>query len=327
MSESALSAAGGAAARSAEDTVLVTGGAGFLGSRVVRMLSDEARYHVLATDIASSPKSDALAQLPNVEFRAMDLRDRDSLGDAVRSVGNIVHLAAVRLRASQAQPRQGFEVNVSATFDLLTMAADNGIRAFVYGSSQQLYGTFPDPDHPPFREEDGAVGPDVSLYGAAKLASEAFLAPFSVVGGFSYLALRFGGIYGPDAAEKSNSWAMLEALRAIDAGESVRIPWSKDSLHALVFVEDAARAVVRALELPLCNVAVNVTGDPVSSDELYSTLTRLYGADTASLEFSAERSRYQRVDQSRLRTGFGLRGATPLETGLQSIVDWHCASR
>jgi UDP-glucose 4-epimerase len=238
-----------------------------------------------------------------------------------------VHLAAVRLQASQAQPRQGFEVNVSATFDLLTMAADHELRAFVYGSSQQLYGTFPDPDHAPFREEDGAVGSEVSLYGAAKLASEAFLVPFSAVGGFSYLALRFGGIYGPDAAEKSNSWAMLDALRAIDAGQPVSVPWSKDSLHALVFVDDAARAVVRALELPLRNVAVNVTGDPVSSYELYSTLMRLYGAGTAGLEFSAERSRYQRVDQSRLRTGFGCPEMTTLDTGLQSIVDWHRSSR
>jgi UDP-glucose 4-epimerase len=59
----------------------------------------------------------------------MDLRDRDNLENAVRSVRDIVHLAAVRLKASQAQPRHGFEVNVSATFNLLSMAADHRIRA------------------------------------------------------------------------------------------------------------------------------------------------------------------------------------------------------
>ena len=141
------------------NNVLVTGAAGFVGTRVVEMLAREGHHEVLATDVVRSPRSDALAELPGVEFRAMDLRDRDRLAEAVRSVDAVAHLAAMRLKASDAQPREGFGVNVAATFDLLTAAAEHGIRAFVYGSSQQLYGSFSEEPDAPMREEDGCGGP------------------------------------------------------------------------------------------------------------------------------------------------------------------------
>ena len=315
------------ASRAPGSRVLVTGAAGFVGARVVAMLSSEGSHDVLATDVVTSPKSDALAELPGVEFRAMDLRDRDRLAEVVGSVEAVAHLAAMRLKASDAQPREGFGVNVAATFDLLSVAADRGIRAFVYGSSQQLYGSFSEEPDAPMREEDGAVGRDVSMYAAAKLACEAFLPPFAARGGFDYLALRFGSIYGPDAAEHSNSWMMLEALRAVDRSEKARVTWSKDSRHSLVYVDDAARAVVRAIDLPLRNVAVNVVGEPASTGDIYSTLLRLYGASPEDIEFEHQRRRYQLVDNERLRTSFGCPPETSLEAGLQAIVNWHNASR
>lgn len=315
------------APRTAGSRVLVTGAAGFVGSRVVAMLSAEGRHEVLATDVVRSPISDTLAGLPGVEFREMDLRDQDRLSTAVGSVQAVAHLAAMRLKASDAQPREGFDVNVVATFDLLSAAADRGIRAFVYGSSQQLYGSFAEEPDAPMREEDGAVGRDVSMYAAAKLACEAFLPPFAARGEFDYLALRFGSIYGPAAAEHSNSWMMLEALRAVDRGEKARVTWSKDSRHSLVYVDDAARAVVRAIDLPVRNVAVNVVGQPASTGDIYSTLLRLYGANSEDVEFTPERRRYQLVNNARLTTEFGCPPETSLEAGLQAIVNWHNASR
>jgi UDP-glucose 4-epimerase len=290
------------------------------------MLSSQGRHEVLATDAVTTQKSDALAGLARVEFRAMDLRDQDRLSEAVRSVHAVAHLAAMRLKASDSQPREGFSVNVAATFDLLTAASEHGIRAFVYGSSQQLYGSFSSEPDSPVLEEDGAVGRDVSMYAAAKLACEAFLPPFASRGGFGYLALRFGSIYGPDAAEHSNSWMMLEALRAVDRGEKPRVSWSRDSRHSLVYVDDAARAVVRAIDLPLRNAAVNVVGEAASTGEIYSTLLRLYGANPQDVEFTPDRRRYQLVDNKRLRTSFGCPPETGLEAGLQAIVNWHNAS-
>ncbi len=303
--------------------VLVTGAAGFLGSRVVELLSRQGRHTVLATDIVDSPRSEALAALPRVRFGSMDLRDADQVAGAVRSVDAVVHLAALRLKASDASPHEGFNVNVVSTFGLMAAAAEQGVRVFVYGSSQQLYGSFSQEPISAMREEDGAVGRDVSLYAAAKLACEAFLPPFAKRGCFAYLALRFGSIYGPDAAEHSNSALMLEGLRAVDRGERARVTWSEDSRHSLIYVDDAARAAVRAIDLPIRDVAVNVVDKPASTREIYSTLMRLHGASPEDVEFNPDRRRYQLVDGERLRTAFGCPPVTGLEAGLRSIVMSH----
>ena len=120
---------------------------------------------------------------------------------------------------------------------------------------------------------------------------------------------------------------MLEALRAVDRGETPRVGWSRDSRHSLVYVDDAARAVVRAIDLPLRDVAVNVVGETASTLDIYSTLLGLYGADPQHVEFTPGRRRYQLVDNERLKTAFGCPPQTSLEAGLQAIVNWHNASR
>ena len=84
--------------------------------------------------------------------------------------------------------------------------------------------------------------------------------------------------------------------------------------------------MVRAIDLPLRNVAVNVVGEPASTGDIYSTLLRLYGANPEDVEFTPDRRRYQLVDNERLRTSFGCPPETSLEAGLQAIVNWHNAS-
>ena len=308
-------------------TVLVTGAAGFLGSRVVRLLSEQGRYHVIGTDVVTSPKSEELAKLPGVEFRAMDLRDRTALAEAVREANHIVHLAAMRRKAAEERPREGFDVNVGATYDLLSLAAEHTVRTFVYGSSHLVYGAFSDPHRAPFREEDDSARPGLSMYSAAKLACEAFLAPFSDIGGFGYVALRFGGIYGPDAAPGSNSSLMLDVLAALDRNEKPGVSWSRDSRHTLIFVDDAARATVKALAVPAPTTAINVVGESVTTREVYSTLVRLYGHDPEILDWRDERTRYQLVSNERLGSVLDCPPATTLEAGLQSLIEWHRASR
>lgn len=310
-----------------QGTVLVTGAAGFLGSRVVSKLSEEGHHRVIATDVVTSPKSDALAALPGVEFRALDLRDHTALELSVAESSHVVHLAAVRGQASQARPREGFEVNVGATHDLLTLAGSQGVRRFVYGSSHLVYGAFLDPHRARYVEEEGSVRPGLSLYAAAKLACEALMAPLSQTGGFTSVALRFGGIYGPGAAPDSNSGAMVAALQALDRGERPGIAWSRDTLQALIYVDDAARAVVKAVDSSADSFAVNVVGEPVSCADIYSTLVRLYGHEADVLDWQEERYRYQLVSGDRLRSDLQCPPVTTLEDGLRSIIEWHIAAK
>ena len=306
-------------------TVVVTGAAGFLGSHVVELLSAAGRFEVIATDVAGSPRSDALAALPGVRFQPADLRDTQALEDLVRAADGIVHLAAVRGKASDAHPRLGaYDVNVGATFDLVSLAARHRVRRFVYGSSHLVYGAFDDPHHAPFTEDQAAVGRGLTLYSAGKLA----------VGGADRggLRRRRAGLPGaalrhdlrPPGEPRLQQRAPARAAGRDRPGEKAPIPWTRDTVHALTYVTDAALAAVRALEVEWdTRGAVNVVGPPVTAEELYSTLVARYGGDPDDLDWRGERSRYQLVSAERLRTVLGLETLTSLEDGLSAIIDWY----
>jgi UDP-glucose 4-epimerase len=303
--------------------VLVTGGAGFVGSSVVELLAGTGRV-VRAVDVVDNDRSADLASLPGVSYVAVDLRDREATDRLLEGVSHVIHLAAVRSRSSDANPRLSHEVNVDATYDLFAGAARHGVQRVVFGSSHTVYGAFADPDTYPFREyETGGSGRGLSLYAATKLCAEAYLEALASSGGLEYVSLRFGTIYGPRVAEGSNSASMLDVLRALDAGTPAAVPWKADSRHGLVHVDDVAASCVRALDCPSANMAINVVGDPVTAHDIYSTLVRLYGEDPDALAWSDTRTRYQAADRTRMRLVLGMAECVPLEQGLQSVIDWH----
>jgi UDP-glucose 4-epimerase len=311
---------GGAAVRR---TVVVTGAAGFLGSHVVELMSDAGDIDVIATDVVRSERTEALASLPGVRFQAVDLRDASAVAEILARCDSVVHLAAVRTKAAVARPREAYDINVGASYDLMSLATAHSVRRFIFGSSQSVYGKFADPHVSPFREEEAAVRAGLSMYAASKLAGEAFLAAFADSGGLQYLSLRFGGLYGPRVHIDSNGGLLLEALQALDGGQRAAIPWARDSVHTLTYVKDAATAVLRALEVHQTCMAVNVVGEPVSAERMYTALAKLAGKDTSELDWRNQRTRYQLVSSERLRTVLGLEQQTSLEDGLSELIGWH----
>jgi UDP-glucose 4-epimerase len=305
-------------------TVLVTGAAGFLGSHVVERLSGLGTCDVIATDRVESQQSASLAALPRVEFRAFDLRDRGPVEAAVAECSSIVHLASVLTSASVADPRSALEINVGVTHDLAALAAQLHIQRFVYGSSHATYGTFQEPQRPAFTEADAGVRPDMSLYGASKLAAEAFLNAFADKGGAPCIALRFGTIYGPRINPQSNGAMLLRVFDALDRGEAPAVDWARDAVHGLIYVRDAAEAAVLALAAPAgCCPAINVVGDPISSEDLYETAVSLYGGDPRCISWHPSRTRYQWVSRALMREELHYEPRTSLTTGLQSVIAWH----
>lgn len=313
----------GQSAEPVRPRVLVTGAAGFLGLPVVEMLSAAGLHDVVATDIVESGSSRHLARLPHVEFRQMDLLDSVALAASVSGVNAIIHLAAVRTKSAASRPRDAVDLNVGVTFELATHAVAHGVPRIVYGSSQAVYGSFPDPDMPRLGEEDAIVRPGLSVYGASKLASEAFLQ--AVIGGgeTSYVALRLGTLYGPRISRDSNNGTLIDVLEAMNAGTRPQVPWATTSLHTMTYVSDAAEAVVRALDAPPECTAINVVGEPVSADEVYTTLVRLYGGDPSTIEWRDDRTRYQLVSRTRMRDVLGFEPRVSLADGLLSFIEWY----
>lgn len=304
-------------------TLLVTGAAGFLGSRVVELLSQTTDHRVLAVDVVQNPRSKEIDQLPNVQFQALDLRDADAMESVVAQAGAIVHLAAIRTQAAKVRPKDAHDVNVGTTYDLLTLATNHGVERFVFGSTNTLYGPYLDPEAPPCREDEPWVCRGINMYAATKLASEAYLEAFSGLGGPSYLALRIGPIYGPRVSPGSNGSMSVDVLQALDAGERPSLSWTADSIHSFVYVDDVAKAIIAALTAAQANMAINVVGAPVTTEAFVSRLIDLYGQNARDIEWRGERVRYQRVSQDRMREVLGFVPETTHDQGLRAVIDWH----
>jgi UDP-glucose 4-epimerase len=303
--------------------VLVTGAAGFVGSHVVEVLAGDPHTTVTATDASGEKRLAELGHLDTVTSQVSDLRDHDAISTLVAGVDVIVHLAAVRTQASASRPRLAHEVNVGATYDLLTAARDAGCRRVVFGSSHTVYGSFTDAHREPFAEDAPWVCSGINMYAATKLAAEAYLESFASSGGPEYLALRLGNIYGPRTSPGSNGALTTDLIRAVRGGETPHIPWAASAQHALIHVQDVAEAIRRAVFVEASNMAINVVGRPRTSREIYGTLAQLVGADPDSIEWDEERTRHQLVSQARMEHVLKFSPAVGLEDGLRSVISWY----
>jgi UDP-glucose 4-epimerase len=305
------------------DTVLVTGASGFIGSHLVEALNSSGRYQVIATDAQLSARAAAFASLPRVELVELDLRDRSALEPVVAKSTSIVHLAALRPVAATARPRDAFDVNVVAAYDLIELATQHDVRRIVFGSSHSVYGAFREPREFRYRETDTA-GPGVGMYGASKLAVEAYLSAYANNGGPEYLSLRLGTLYGPRVnRDNSLGGMMMDAIDAVRRGHRPEVRWAPEAMHDLVYVLDATRAIVASLEVAKTGVAVNVTGDPIPSTRLFGTLVELAGGDPDDIDWKPEQSRFQMVSQERMRALLGDVLQTSLDEGLRAFLRWH----
>ncbi|WP_020112844.1 NAD-dependent epimerase/dehydratase family protein [Rhodococcus sp. 114MFTsu3.1] len=311
----------------APSRILVTGAAGFVGSHVVELLAEKTNATVFATDAGGEAMLEQLNQLPHVTSSVADLRDLSAINAMVRGVDIIVHLAAVRTKASSSNTRAAHEINVGSTYDLLTAAHDTGVRRFVFGSSHTVYGSFPDPNRRPFAENEPWACTGINMYAATKLAGEAYCEAFASAGGPDYLALRLGTIYGPRTSPGSNGSLMTELLDAVRDGRTPTIPWASGAQHGLIHVSDVAEAVCRAVESDATGMAVNVSGLPRTSTEIYGTLAELAGTDPASIVFDENRTRHQLVSQRRMQEVLGYTPQVELKDGLLSVIEWFRSTR
>ncbi|KQU28499.1 MULTISPECIES: NAD-dependent epimerase/dehydratase family protein [unclassified Rhodococcus (in: high G+C Gram-positive bacteria)] len=302
--------------------ILITGAAGFVGSHVVELLATDTSTTILATDVGGEAMLETLNELPSVSAHSGDLRDPSVIESMVDGVDVVIHLAAVRTKASSSNPRAAHEVNVGSTYDLLTAAKRSGVRRIVFGSSHTVYGSFADPNRAPFAEDEPWPCAGVNMYAATKLAGEAYCEAFAADGGPDYLALRLGTIYGPRTSPGSNGSLMTDLLSVVRQDRTPTIPWAGGAQHGLIHVADVAEAVRRAAYSDASGMAVNVSGVPRTSKEIYGTLADMVGSDPASITYDENRTRYQLVSQQRMRDLLDFTPRVDLTDGLRSVVEW-----
>ena len=300
--------------------VLVTGGAGFIGSHVVDRLL--AAGH--AVDVVDNLSAGRRGQVnPAARLHVCDIRSR-ALDDAFAAARPeaVVHAAAqTAVGRSVVDPLFDASVNVLGTLAVLEAARRARVGRVVFTSSGGAgYG---DTDVLPTPEEHPAR--PASPYGVAKIAGELYFDCWAGLTGGRALALRLANIYGPRQDPRGEAGVVAIFAARLVAGQECVVNGDGEQTRDYVYVEDVADAVARGIAYPDVSGVLNIgTGVATSVNELYRRLGRLAGVARAPRHGPARPGEQRRsvLDATRAKTQLGWTAATPLDEGLERTVAW-----
>jgi UDP-glucose 4-epimerase len=297
--------------------VLVTGGAGFVGSHIAdRLIADG--HEVVILDDLSTGHVEHLAS--KVRFYQMDLRSPwlDELFRIERPEAVVHQAAQASVRRSVEDPVFDAGVNVLGTAALLQASRHHGVRRFLFASTGgAIYG---DAEVVPTPEDHPAV--PVSPYGAAKLAGEVYLRTFHTLAGLSYAALRYANVYGPRQDPHGEAGVVAIFTRRLLAGETARITGDGKQTRDFVYVGDVADANARALTADAVGSFNVGTGIETEINTIFQLLKRLTSSDQPEAHGPALPGEQRRsvVDARKIEKVLGWRPQTTLEAGLDATV-------
>jgi UDP-glucose 4-epimerase len=295
--------------------VVVTGGAGFIGSHVVDAVIARGDEVVVVDSLATGERDNVSS---GAELRLHDVREPlDDLFDEVRPEA-VFHLAAqADVRVSVERPVEDAEVNVLGTIQVLEAAHRHGAQVVFSSTGGAIYGECEGP-----APETAPLSP-VSQYGAAKLAGEEYLRTYNRLYGSIHVALRYGNVYGPRQDPHGEAGVVAIFLGALSADGQPRIFGDGRQTRDYVYVGDVARATLAAIgqEGGVYNVG---TGKETSVLELYELCRRVAGSDVEATHAPARLGELQRsvLDTVLAASELGFMAMVGLEDGLQATWDW-----
>jgi len=306
--------------------VVVTGGAGFIGTNVCRAFVD-AGHDVVALDDLSTGRKENLDALSSVSLVEGSILDRALLDDVLAGAGAVVHLAARgSVPRSIDDPMATHTANATGTLEVLEAARRNGSPHVVVASSSSVYGA--NPKLP--RVEDDLLVP-VSPYAVSKVATEQYALSHQRVFGVPVLAFRFFNVFGPHQPAGHAYAAVVPAfVEAAMAGRPLPFQGDGTQTRDFTFVATVAEVIVDAVERRVASpTPVNLAfGTRVSLLELADLLEGVLG-HPVERAFGPPRAgdvRDSQADQARLRSLFPDVEPVPLEDGLRATVDWWRAT-
>ena len=301
--------------------VLVTGGAGFIGSHTVDMLlGNEIPVRVL-DNFASGHRSNLPGSHPLLEIVTGDITNRETVTESMAGVSHCLHLAAqVSVVASFEDPEHSALQNIIGFVNIITAAQNEGIERLVYASSAAIYGQ---PTEIPLPEDAAKV--QLSPYGLEKQVNEEYADLFARVHGLSSLGQRYFNVYGPRQDPKS-PYAGVIALfvDCIVGGREVTVYGDGQQTRDFVYVEDVARANLAALENDssgACNVG---TGQQLTLLELIEVLAKITGETPGVVHESPREGdiRDSLANVERMNQELGITARISMEDGLRALIEY-----
>ncbi len=306
--------------------ILVTGGAGFVGSAIVDQLAAAGTSEVRIIDNLVRGSEDNLGKAlatGRVQLIAGDIRDAGVVERAVAGVDYIFHEAALRITRCADAPREAVDVLIGGLLNVLESAVRHKVKKVIAASSASVYGNpsyLPMDETHPFNNR--------TLYGAGKIANEQILRAYYEMFKLPYVAFRYFNVYGPRMdLDGVYTEVLIRWLDAIDAGKPPRIFGDGTQSMDFVFVDDVARANVLALESDVSDDVFNVgTGVQTSLNELCALLLQLTSSALMPEHLKARKvanvqARRASIEKAERQLGF--RARVDLHAGLRELIKWR----
>jgi UDP-glucose 4-epimerase len=312
--------------------VLVTGGAGFIGSHIVDLLCDEGCTEIVALDnmVRGRPENLKRASMRGpVRLVHGDIRDGKLMAPLVKAADIVFHQAALRITHCAAEPRLAMEVMVQATFHLLELCVQHDVEKVIAASSASVYGMA---EEFPTTERQNPYD-NRTLYGAAKAFNEGLLRTFNDMHGLDYVAFRYFNVYG-DRMDIHGRYTevLIRWMERLEAGQPPIVFGDGQQTMDFVHVRDVARANILGAKAKASDQVFNVaTGTETSLAQLAAALASVMGHERLAPEFAPERSvnpvPRRLASTTKAESLLGFRATVPLEQGLSDLVEWWRAER
>ncbi len=306
---------------------LVTGGAGFIGSHLVRRLLADG-HDVRVLDNLSTGRKHVLSDIINaIEFLEGDIREPADCQAACRGIDTVFHQAALpSVPRSVEDPLTYHQTNVDGTFQLFLAARDAGCRRVVYAASSSAYG-----DQPQLPKHESMTPDPLSPYALHKLIGEYYAKVFHVSYGLESFALRYFNVFGPYQDPHSQYAAVIPALvTAMAAGRAPVIFGDGEQTRDLTHIDNVVQANLKAATAAgatgqVLNIAC---GERISINQLVAVINRLMGTDMAPRHEAARAGdvRHSWADISRAREIIGFEPTVMFEDGLARTIEWYRAN-
>jgi UDP-glucose 4-epimerase len=297
--------------------ILVTGGAGFIGSHVVDALVEEGHSVAVVDDLSTGQEQHVN---PRARFYQMDIRS-PALSDVFRAERPQLvnhHAAHVDVRRSVADPRFDADVNIAGSLNLLETARQFGVEKLIFASTGgAIYG---EPEHLPC-DEGHPLNP-ICPYGVSKLAAERYVQFYGRAHGFRYTILRYPNVYGPRQDPFGEGGVVAIFAGQMIRGEPVVINGSGEQQRDFLYVSDVVRANLLTQET-LQNQTYNLgTGVGTSVNELFSLMSRLAGYDGQPTHGPPKPGETFKIclEASKAHRELGWEPLVPLEQGLERTL-------
>ncbi len=314
--------------------ILVTGGAGLIGSTTIdQLLLNEKPAEIVILDNMSRGTTRNLENAlkdERVKLVQGDIRDKDLVYKVTEGMDAVIHMAAIRITACAADPREAMEVMCDGTFNVVDAAQKAGVKKVLAASSASILGladTFPTKeDHHPYNNR--------TWYGASKIMLEGLLRSYNDMYGLNYVAMRYFNVYGPRMdVEGKYTEVLVRWVQRISQGIPPLILGDGKTSMDFIYIEDLARANVLGLKSDVSDEVFHIaSGVETSLNELAATTMKVMGAPAGMVpEYGPERKvnavsrRLSSTEKAERLLGF--KAEVSLEEGIRRFVNWWEANK